>query len=260
MPTRPEQTKAPRFAVDFAVTPDEILETQKLRYQIFAGEMGASIDGGEHGVDADQYDAYCRHMVVRELGSNRIVACTRLLTDDQAPRAGGYYSSGEFDISMLDSLPGRVMEVGRTCVAAEYRSGAVIATLWTGLADFIISNGFDYLFGCASIPLDDGGANAHAVIAQLKDKYMAPAWQRVRPYHPFPAADSPMAPQRGRMPPLLKAYISLGLKACGEPYWDQDFNCADVFMLLNVSDMHPRYVRHFLDRGKSEETELVGHA
>jgi putative hemolysin len=74
---------------------------------------------------------------------------------------------------MIDSLPGRVMEVGRTCVDAEFRSGAVIAVLWGALAEIIVSRGFDYLFGCASIGLEDGGANAHAILAQIKDKYAA---------------------------------------------------------------------------------------
>lgn len=249
-----DMNKTPRFTVGFATTPDEIRETQQLRYRIFAGELGASIDGGEAGLDVDHYDDYCRHLVVREQPSGRVIACTRILTDDQAPRAGGFYSSGEFDLKMIDSLPGRVMEVGRTCVDAEYRSGAVIAVLWGGLAEFIISHGFDYLFGCASIGLDDGGANAHAILAQIKDKHIAPVWQRVRPTIPFPAADAKQVP-KVRMPPLLKAYLSLGAKACGDAYWDRDFNCADVFMLLNVSDLHPRYARHFLGRAAAREAD-----
>src|SRR3546814_7431042 len=72
--------------------------------------------------------------MVCEAESGRIVACTRILTGERAPGADGFYSSGEFDLAMLDSLPGRMMEIGRTCVAAEYRSGAVIATLWQGIA------------------------------------------------------------------------------------------------------------------------------
>ncbi len=151
----------PRFTLGFATTPDAIAETQALRYRIFAGEMGAAIDGGEAGLDVDHYDAYCRHLTVRETATGRLVACTRILTDDQAPKAGGFYSAGEFDLKMIDSLPGRVMEVGRTCVDAEYRSGAVIAVLWQGLAEFILANGYDYLFGCASIGLEDGVAGAY---------------------------------------------------------------------------------------------------
>jgi len=245
-----------RFTAGFATTPEEILETQKLRYQIFAGELGAQIDGGEDGVDRDDYDPYCKHLIVREAGG-RLVACTRILTDEQAARTGGFYSSGEFELSMIDSLPGRVMEVGRTCVHADYRSGAVIATLWQGLASFFTRHGYDYLFGCASIGLEDGGAQAHAILRQIQAKYMAPAYQRVRPYHPLPLSDGEL-PQKARMPPLLKAYVSLGAKACGEAYWDQEFNCADVFMLLNVSDICPRYARHFL--GIEPSTDIIGRA
>lgn len=239
--------RRPRFEVRFAETPTEILETQKLRYRIFAGELGAQIDGGAAGIDHDQYDPHCRHLMVLEPDSGRVVACTRILTDARAPAVGGFYSSSEFDLAMLDSLPGRVTEIGRTCVDAEFRSGAVIATLWQGIAAFITNEGHDYLFGCASIGLEDGGATAHAILDQIRARHLAPEYQRVRPYIPLPAADA-RPTERPKLPPLLKAYLSLGAKACGEAYWDRDFNCADVFMLLNVSNLHPRYARHFLGR------------
>lgn len=250
--------RMPRFAVGFAKTRDEILETQRLRYRIFADEMGAEIHTTQEGVDRDQYDAYCRHLMVRDLDSGQVIACTRILTDDQAPRAGGFYSANEFDLSMLDSLPGRVMEVGRTCVDAEFRNGAVIASLWSGLAGFFNQHNFDYLFGCASIGLEDGGAIAHALLQQIKAKYMAPPWQRVRPLLPLPAADA-RPTEKVRMPALLKAYFSLGAKSCGEPYWDRQFNCADVFVLVNVSDLHSRYARHFVHRVRDRDsTDSMG--
>lgn len=234
----------PRFELSFAASPAELRESQQLRYRIFAGELGARIEGG---IDRDHFDDYCQHLLVRESGSGRLIACTRILTDEQAARAGGFYSAGEFDLAMLESLPGRVMEIGRTCVDADYRSGAVIATLWQGLAAYVTNERYDYLFGCASIGLEDGGAQAHAILDQIRAKYLAPATQRVRPFVSLPGADARPS-DKPRLPPLLKAYLSLGAKACGEPCWDQDFNCADVFMLLNVSDLHPRYARHFLGR------------
>ncbi|AXQ30320.1 GNAT family N-acetyltransferase [Solimonas sp. K1W22B-7] len=252
--------RKPRFELGFAETAAEVLETQQLRYRIFAGELGAQIDSGAEGVDRDRYDEYCRHLFVREMESGRIIACTRILTDDRAALAGGFYSAGEFDLDMINGLPGRVMEIGRTCVDAEYRSGAVIATLWQGIAAYVTNEGYDYLFGCASIGLEDGGVAAHAILDQIRGKYLAPASQHVRPYVTLPAADA-RATEKPKLPPLLKAYLSLGAKACGEPYWDQDFNCADVFMLLNVSDLHPRYARHFLGKGAEETAPLAaGHA
>lgn len=249
----------PRFEVSFARTAQEIRETQQLRYRIFAGELGAQIDGGEQGIDHDQYDRWCRHLMVRDSGSGQLIACTRILTGDQAPNAGGFYSESEFDLAMLDSLRGRVMEIGRTCVNAEHRNGAVIATLWQGIAAMISAEGFDYVFGCASIGLEDGGGAAHAILGQIRDKHLAPDYQRVRPFIPLPAADLRLN-EKPRLPPLLKAYLSLGAKACGEAYWDRDFNCADVFMLLNVSDLNPRYARHFLGRSVPPQAEAAGLA
>lgn len=239
------QAVGPRFELGFATTAEAVLETQRLRYDIFAREMGAQIDGD--GIDCDEYDRYCRHLTVRDTHSGQLIACTRILTDDLAPRAGGFYSSTEFDLQMVDSLPGRVMEIGRTCVHADYRGGAAIATLWQGIASYITQHGFDYLFGCASIGLEDGGASAHAILGQIRAKYLAPDYQRVRPYIPLPAADI-RPTEKAKLPPLLKAYVSLGAKACGEPFWDRDFNCADVFMLLDVTELNPRYARHFLGR------------
>ena len=247
----------PRFEWGFAGNADEVRETQHLRYQIFAGELGAHIDGD--GIDADDFDRYCRHLTVRDTETGQLVACTRILTDDLAAQAGGFYSAGEFDLKMLDSLPGRLMEIGRTCVHADYRGGAAIATLWQGIAAFITNEGYDYLFGCASIGLEDGGANAHAILSQVRSKYLAPDYQRVRPLIPLPAADSRPS-EKARLPPLLKAYVSLGAKACGEPFWDRDFNCADVFMLLDVSELNPRYARHFLGRSPAAgESVVIGN-
>lgn len=245
---------ANRFSVALAGSADEIAESQRLRYRVFAGELGAQIDDGGTGLDRDRYDEHCRHLLVRDTVSGDVVASTRLLDDMQAATAGGFYSAGEFDLEMIHGLHGRVLEIGRTCVDADYRNGVVIAALWQGIAALITGEGFDYLFGCASIPLDDGGARAHAMLETIRGRHMAEQRHHVRPYQPLPRADQAaveVASTPVRMPPLLKAYLSLGARACGEPYWDRDFQCADVFMLLNVSELNPRYARHFLKRADS---------
>ena len=242
----------PRFSVQFARSNDELIETQRLRYRVFAEEMGANIDDAGTRLDRDAFDIHCRHLYVRDNQAGRVVACTRILTDDRAADAGGFYSAGEFELGALERLPGRSMEIGRTCVDAGFRSGVVIALLWSGLAEMITRERYDYLFGCASIGLDDGGANAHAVLQALREDYLSPAYHRVRPRQPFPAPDAPPA-QPGKMPPLLKAYVNLGARACGEPCWDRDFNCVDVFMLLNVMDLNPRYARRFFGRDQVHE-------
>lgn len=234
-----------RFVHAFAVTEADIKACQQLRYRIFAEEMGAQIDGGPEGLDIDRFDAYCHHLVVRDTEQDRIIACTRLLTCEAAAQAGGFYSAGEFDMATIARLPDRKVEVGRTCVDAEFRSGAVISKLWQGLTSFVSNHNYRYLFGCASIGLEDGGAQASAILDKIARRYMAAETLHVTPRKPYPA-QRPPAEIAMRMPPLLKAYVSLGAKACGAPFWDQAFNCCDVLMLLDIDELAPRYARRFL--------------
>nr|MBV6629827.1 GNAT family N-acetyltransferase [Oceanococcus sp. HetDA_MAG_MS8] len=233
----------PKFRVSLAQTPADVIEAQQLRYRIFAEEMGADIDGGELGIDADNLDRYCDHLIVRN-DQDRIVACTRLLTGEQADMAGGFYSEHEFAIESIKMLVGAKLEVGRTCVDAAYRSGATIATLWSGLADYVAKNNIDYLFGCASIGLDNT-AEALDILQSINERYLSAPDLRVQSRKTYPQAPQAAA-TKSRMPPLLKAYVSLGARACGEAYWDEEFHCVDVFMLLNIKELHPRYRRRFL--------------
>lgn len=239
----------PKLYVELARNHADVREAQQLRYRIFAEELGAQLDAGEAGLDVDGFDAHCEHLLVRESHSHRVVGCTRLLTDAGARAAGGFYSTREFDIGPVLALPGRRLEVGRTCIAPEYRQGAAIAVLWSGLAGFIHLHHIDYLFGCASIELEDGGARAGAIMQRLRQHAMATPQLHVQPHLPLPEAELPAEPNvTAAMPPLLKAYVRLGARACGEPCWDPDFKVADVLMLLNVDELNPAYSRHFLDR------------
>ncbi|MCB1802674.1 MAG: GNAT family N-acetyltransferase [Gammaproteobacteria bacterium] len=244
-PTRPGS----RLRVELATTLEDIHASQALRYRVFAEELGASIDGGPSARDEDRFDAWCQHLLVRECDGGRIVGSTRLLLDGQAQRAGGFYSSGEFDISPLLSLPGRRLEVGRTCIDPEYRKGAAIAVLWSGLAEFIKTHRIDWMFGCASVAMHDGGAHVQAIMNRVRQHALTPADCRARPKRPLPAlppgsGDTVSAP----LPPLLKAYFRAGARACGEPCHDPAFNCADILVLVKVSEMDASYTRHFIDR------------
>ncbi len=233
----------PRFRVGLARNAQEVIEAQQLRYRIFADEMGAQIDGGELGIDADELDQFCDHLIVRD-GDGRMVACTRLLTGTQAEQAGGFYSEHEFQIDAIKNLVGNQLEVGRTCVDADFRNGATIATLWSGLADYVADNQIDYLFGCASIGLENE-EEALRIMQSIDERYLSAPDLRVKSLKPFPRREIDRE-GKCRMPPLVKAYVSLGARACGEAYWDEDFHCVDVFMLLNIKELHPRYRRRFL--------------
>ncbi|MDJ0741666.1 MAG: GNAT family N-acyltransferase [Gammaproteobacteria bacterium] len=239
-----------RIYCELATTINDIRASQALRYRIFAAELGADVSGAEHGLDADEFDPYCQHLLVRDAASGRVVASTRLLLDRHAEAAGGFYSAREFDLGPVLELPGRRLEIGRTCVDPGYRQGAAIAVLWAGLAEFVKRNAIDWLFGCASIDMRDGGVHAQAIMNRVRQHAMTPADCRVTPRNALPplpgrnAADTVSA----ALPPLLKAYFRLGARACGEPCFDPAFNCADVLVLVKVDEIDASYTRHFLDR------------
>lgn len=240
------------LTVAFATTAAEREACYRLRYRVFIEEMGAAIPPCHDGQERDVFDPHCHHLMVRDT-SGAVVACTRVLTDTQARLTGGFYSEQEFDLAGIRKLPGRVMEIGRTCVHPDWRRGGTIAALWTGLARFMADNRFGYLIGCASIPMDDGGAAARAITDSLLTRHLAPADRRVRPRRALPALDGQADTPSPRLPPLLKAYMRLGATVGGEPCWDPDFGCADLFILLESADLQSRYLRHFVERRRAPE-------
>ena len=245
----PRPSRRPeRLFTELAAGPADVRDAQALRYRVFGAELGARLKGAEQGLDIDEFDGVCRHLLVREVTSGRVVGCTRLLTDAAARELGGFYSEREFDLGALLDLPGRLLEVGRTCIDPDFRQGAAIAVLWSGLAGFMQIHRFDYLFGCASVPLGSGDVQAAAIMNRIRRQAMTPPELRVTPrtplFHSGGAEDVLDAP----IPPLLKAYLRLGARAAGEPCRDPDFGVADILVLLRVAELNPNYVRHFLER------------
>ena len=233
--------------VGLATCETEVLEAQKLRYRVFAEEMGARLCSRTPGVDRDLYDPWCEHLIVRDEDAGRIVGTYRILSPAAARKVGGYYTENEFDLTRLQHLRSRIVEIGRSCIDAEYRSGAVIALLWAGLARYMLENDYDYLIGCASVSMADGGHNAASLYNRLRETHLAPL-----EYHVFPRCPLPLEQLRtdleAEAPPLIKGYLRAGAWVCGEPAWDPDFNTADLPILLPMSKLEGRYARHFLER------------
>jgi putative hemolysin len=233
------------LSLHLASTPEDVHEAQRLRYRVFAEEMGARLSSRDEGIDRDMFDPYCEHLLVREEDTGEVVGTYRILTSAAAKRIGGFYSEDEFDLTRLGPMRDRLLEVGRSCVHPRFRSGAAIALLWSGLAQFIRSGNYEYVMGCASIGMADGGHAAASLYNSLSRTALSPVEYRV-----FPRCALPLdALEGGReciVPPLIKGYLRLGARVCGEPAWDPDFNCADLFMLLPVASLSRRYARHFL--------------
>jgi len=236
------------LAVGLARTSDEVEQIQRLRYSVFTEDMGAVFPDAQDGIEQDRFDPWCEHLMVRELDSGRVVGTYRILTPEKAREAGGYYSESEFDLSGLGSLRDQLVEVGRSCTHADYRNGAVIMLLWSGLAEFLRRGGYSHLLGCASVSLRDDGVTAAEVWRTVSKHLQDPTLPRVKPLHRYPV-ERLNSTLPARVPPLIKGYLKLGAKVCGEPAWDPDFNAADFPVLLTMDGMDERYRRHFgLDR------------
>jgi putative hemolysin len=235
-----------KLSVGLAHSAREILEAQKLRYRIFAGELGANLPTRTPGVDQDIYDAYCEHLVVRDENSGAVVGTYRILSPENARQIGSYYSENEFDLTRLQHLRPRMVEIGRSCVHADYRTGSTITLLWAGLARYMLENRYDYLIGCASISMADGGHAAASLFNRLGEN-MSPIEYRVFPRCPLPLA-ALKNDQPAELPPLIKGYLRAGAYVCGDPAWDPDFNTADLPILMPMSRLDGRYAKHFMGK------------
>jgi putative hemolysin len=233
----------PRLGVALAHSPADIEDAQRLRYKVFAEEVGARVGDAASGIDADAFDPYCDHLIVRDLDTLRVVGTYRILPPHKARELGRLYSDAEFDLSRLHHIAPTMVEVGRACVHRDYRSGSTILLLWAGMAHYMKAGGYSHLIGCASVPLADGGATAARLRLDLQ-KYLTDPEYRVFPHHPFPFDRITPAPE-AEMPPLLKGYLRIGARICGEPAWDPDFNSADFLVWLSLGNLHARYARHF---------------
>ncbi len=235
--------------VGWARHQDEVRQAQRLRFDVFAAEMGARLATTIPGHDIDLFDDYCEHLLVRDVPSQQVIGTYRVLTPAQARRIGGTYSDNEFDLTRLRSLRPRMVELGRSCVHPDHRHGGVILALWGALADFMVRNQLDTMIGCASIPMLHNGVvsgdAAASIWQQLRQTHMAPIDFHVRPRLPLPVGQLDGS-LRIEPPALIKGYLRLGARVLGAPAWDPDFNTADLPMLMRIADLPSRYRKHFL--------------
>lgn len=258
---RPEPQMAPvgrgwRLVTSWAASEADLRAVQRLRYAIFADELGARLTpppGTAPGCDADRFDPYCDHLMVHivdplDEAPARLVGTYRVLSPEGARRAGGYYTENEFDLAPLHALRPTALELGRACVDAEWRTGGVIMALWSALGAYMLEHGLDTMFGCASIGAADGGAQAGRIWRHVSTAHMAaPQWQVV-PHQPLRLDSVDVAPFRPReLPPLLKGYLRCGARVLGPPSLDPSFNTADLPIMLRLDELSERYRKQFLN-------------
>ena len=246
-----------RFARDEV----DLRAAQRLRYHVFVEELGSDGDMVDHAarLEADRFDPDYEHLMLIDRGRSddpleQCVGVYRLLSGEKAEKLGGYYSEAEYDLTALKSSGKRLLELGRSCVAKDYRGGTALFQMWAGLAKHVIEEGYDVLFGTASFFGADPSQYAEA-LSLLHHRHLAPEALRARvlPEH-FQSmnlmAEDAIDRRRAMLaiPPLIKAYLRLG-GAVGEgAYVDRAFNTVDVLLILDIDKISPRQ-REMYTRG-----------
>ena len=252
-----KELRAGKLGVRIARTAEEVRAAQALRYRVFFNEMGAMPDARAFatGLDADPYDAVADHLLVLDHalgeGAAAVVGTYRLIQKVGADAVGGFYSAAEYDLAAIEAFPGRVLELGRSCVDAAYRGRVAMQLLWRGIAAYIAVQEIDLMFGCASLPGTDPDVLAEE-LTYLYGHHLAPPALRMRAvpgrYVDMRRRD-PMTVDARRalqlLPPLIKGYLRLGGFVGDGAVIDEQFNTTDVAIIVKSDLLTDKYSKHY---------------
>ncbi len=262
----PVDVRIGNLHIRLARTAEEVTASQELRYQVFCTEMAAKPTSEMTKLERefDAFDDYCEHLLVfdldRETGKSTVVGTYRLMRREAAQRCGGFYTSGEYDISKLLAYPGPILEVGRSCVGRTHRSGAIMQLLWRGIAAYVFHHKIGILFGCASLP----GVQPDALalpLAYLHHHHMAPPALRPRAHSERYVSMNCLPPAMASkdaawpvLPPLIKGYLRLGGHVGDGAVVDYEFGTTDVCIVVKTDKVSEKYYRHYSRDGAAART------
>jgi putative hemolysin len=244
---------------------------QALRYRVFYDEMGAHPTAAMAATrrDVDAFDEAADHLLVidhaRGDGPEGVVGTYRLLRRAAAARVGRFYSSAEYDIAPLLGFEGQVLELGRSCVDAAYRTRGTLQLLWRGIAAYVFKHRIDLMFGCASLPGTDPDALA-APLSYLWHNHLAPPALRPRALPGLHVPMDRMAAEAidarvalNELPPLIKGYLRLGGFVGDGAVIDAQFNTTDVCIVVKTDLVTDKYYRHY-ERRERDAVDTEGRA
>jgi putative hemolysin len=251
------ELRAGHLGVRVATTADEIDAAQALRWRIFYEEMGAKPCHTLATLkrDVDAFDAVADHLLVIDHaigpGPEGVVGTYRLIQQDAAEQVGRFYSDEEYDLAPLAAFPGKLLELGRSCVAPEYRGRAALQLMWRGIAAYVFHHQIDLMFGCASLPSKDPDEWA-AELTYLYNNHLAPPALRPRALpdryvemNRMDPEDLDMRRALASLPPLIKGYLRLGGFIGDGAVIDHAFNTTDVAIVVKTDLVTDKYYRHY---------------
>lgn len=244
-----DETHEVRLARD----PRDVEGAQRLRYHVFVEELGGDGDMVDHArrLERDRFDPYFEHLVLVDRRCDpdsleHVAGVYRLMTEDAAARAGRFYSEDEYDLAPLRASGRPLLELGRSCVAADLRGSAALLLLWQGLGQFVQDQGIELLFGVASFHGTDPEALAHP-LSYLHHNHLASEDLRPRARDTAFAAMDALPPEQvdratalRALPSLLKSYLRLGGVVGEGAFIDHAFNTTDVMLIMDTATLSER--------------------
>lgn len=248
------------LTIRLARTAEDLTASQRLRYGVFYEEMTANPtpEMAASKRDFDAFDPVADHLQVCDLtlgdGAAGVVGTYRLFRQAQAERFGRFYTVDEYDIAPLYDAPGELLELGRSCVAPDYRTRRVMELLWRGIAAYVFHYDIGLMFGCASIPGTDVDALA-LPLSYLHHHHLAPPERRpVAVPDRYVSMDRIPADRLDRkqglaaLPPLIKGYLRLGGYVGDGAVVDPQFDTTDVCIVVETQRVTDRYFKHYARR------------
>jgi putative hemolysin len=266
---RPVDIRVGDFELRVAETAGEIEEAQSLRYRVFYEEMAAepTAEMAASRRDFDGFDSVCDHLLIIDHklgGSGKVIGTYRLLRRSAAQKHGRFYSSDEFDIGALLAHPGEIMELGRSCIEAPYRSRAPMLLMWRGITDYVMHYDIGLMFGCASLPGVEPEKHA-MTLSYLYHHHLAPVELRARALPgllvpmdqlSLDAIDKKAATEK--LPPLIKGYLRLGGFVGDGAVVDHQFHTTDVCIVVKTDWVSDRYYKHYTREDQSQRPPASG--
>lgn len=223
------------YRVDITRDPDDIDEAQRFRAKRF---------GLARARDADGFDPACEHILIRDVGSNALVCCFRILPVCAAdiPKS---YAARHYDLTALRRFEGQMLELGRFCIDSGWRDPDVLRLAWATLTAVVDARQIKLLFGCSSFTGTDPVRYQDA-FAYLREYARAPCnWGPKRRSCETVSFAGPAAapPDRKRafrqMPPLLRSYIGMGGWVSDHAVVDRTMNTLHVFTAVQTAAIPP---------------------
>ncbi len=239
-----EIVRVGRYCARFALSKDDLLAAQELRYKCFNLS-------NDKGLDVDEFDSICRHVLVENLENGKLICCYRIMSFPDGKDITRSYSSRFYDLGSIENFPKPMIEVGRFCIDPVTTDHQVVLAAWVALTQLVDENGIEFLFGCSSFEGIDKEKYLHC-FAFLREKHIAPEhWlPKVKAAQVISYSEANCCKVNKKkallnMPPLLKSYLSMGAWVSDHAVVDYSMKTLHLFTGVEVSKI-PRRRKQFL--------------